>query len=170
MQRATVTLRFAMTHKVRLEQTVPVGGLRVVVHRVVAKERDMGLIDGAKALLEGFGETPPPQEVAQARSDVCTGGLNGNKCAANYLGGWAISDKIAQALHAQRQRKLELKLTVEREERLGTCEICRCWLPLKVWYDEGTILGHTTDSTLATMKETNPKCWIAALQKQHQTP
>ncbi len=122
------------------------------------------LTHGAAALLEGFGKQPPTQEVAQARSDVCSGRLSGNPCAANYLGGWAISDQIARVIHAQRQRKLDLHLEVQGENILGTCKICRCPLFLKVWYDEETIRGHTTDETFSNMKSTNNDCWIAKLK------
>jgi hypothetical protein len=127
------------------------------------------LANGAKALLDGFGVNPPSQAVAQARSDICTGRLSGVACPANFLGGWAVTTAIAQAIHAQRQKKLELKLVVEGEERLGTCEACRCWLPLKVWFDESTILNHTTDTILDKMRTANQQCWVAALQ-QHQIP
>lgn len=130
----------------------------------------MGFINGAKAIYDGFGEAPPRQEVAQARADVCTGRLSGRKCPSNYQGGWAVTTEIAKAIHAQRQRKLELKLSVEGENLLGTCEACRCHLPLKIWYDEITIQNHTDDALFNRMRAANPNCWVAALQKQHQTP
>ncbi len=117
----------------------------------------MSLVNGAKAIYEGFGESPPPQEVAQARSDVCTGRLNGTKCPHNHTGGWSITAKASEIIHAQRQRKLELKLAVDGEETLGVCKVCRCYLPLKVWYDSQTIFEHTTDSTLANFPDF---CWI----------
>ncbi len=120
--------------------------------------------NGASALLEGFGKEPPSQEVAQARSDVCTGRLTGHPCKANYLGGWAISSEIARVIHAQRQKKLQLHLEVQGESTLGTCKVCRCPLALKVWYDAETIRSHTTDDKFDQLKETNPQCWIAALK------
>lgn len=127
------------------------------------------IANGAKALLDGFGEAPPPQAVSQARADICSGRLSASKCPANFLGGWAVTTEIARAIHAQRQKKLELNLSVQGEERLGTCTACRCALFLKVHYDSATIYNHTTDETFNKMRSANPQCWIAALQNQHQT-
>lgn len=135
-----------------------------------AKKRDMGLINGIEAILDGFGEKPPSKEVAQARADICTGRLSGTPCPANYLGGWAISDKIAQVIRAQREKKLELNLRVDEEERLGQCTACRCPLFLKVFYDDETIYNHTTDPDFDKMRAANSKCWMLEIQKQHQTP
>lgn len=126
------------------------------------------IINGAEAILDGFGRTPPSQSVAQARADVCTGHATGFPCPANYRGGWAVSTEIARVLHAQRQKKLELKLEVERENQLGTCEKCKCFLPLKIWYDDDTIYNHTADTTFQAMKQINPACWQVAIQLQHQ--
>jgi hypothetical protein len=117
----------------------------------------MSIVSGAKAIYEGFGDSPPPQEVAQARSDVCTGRLSGTPCKYNHTGGWSITTKAAQVIHSQRQRKLELKLSVDGEDALGVCKVCRCYLPLKIWYDIERIYEHTTDSTLASFPDF---CWI----------
>lgn len=117
----------------------------------------MSLVSGAKAILEGFGEDPPPQEIAQARSDICTGRLSGVPCPHNHTGGWSITTKASQIIHAQRQRKLELALAVEGEASLGVCKVCRCYLPLKIWYHIATIHDHTPDSTL---NEFPSFCWI----------
>jgi hypothetical protein len=122
----------------------------------------MSLVSGAKAILEGFGDSPPPQEVAQARANVCLSGgtdKDGNptKCPNNHTGGWSITTKASQIIHAQRQRKLELKLAVDGETSLGICKVCKCYLPLKVWYGIETIYEHTPDSTLADFPSF---CWI----------
>lgn len=121
----------------------------------------MSLANGIEALLEGFGRQPPPQEVAQARSDVCTGRLSGVPCAYNHLGGFSLTAKASAIIHAQRQRKLELKLAVDGEAALGICKGCGCYLPLKVWYDSETILRHTTDETFSKFP---PHCWIKHLK------
>ena len=117
----------------------------------------MSLVNGAKAIIEGFGENPPPQEVAQARSDICTGRLSGVPCPNNHTGGFSLTATASQVIHAQRQRKLELNLAVEGEGSLGVCKVCKCYLPLKIWYHIATINDHTPDSTLANFPSF---CWI----------
>jgi hypothetical protein len=128
----------------------------------------MGLLDGAKAILDGFGEAPPSHGVAQARADICSGRLSGRPCPANHRGGWIVTDKIAQVIRAQRERKLELNLRVEGEELLGQCTACRCPLFLKVFYDEETIYSYTPDTVFDKMKEANEACWMLAIQQRHQ--
>lgn len=117
----------------------------------------MSFISGAQAILEGFGEAPPSQEVAQTRANSCLHGDSGKKCPFNHTGGFSITAKASQVIHAQRQRKLELKLAVDGEESLGVCKVCSCFLPLKIWYDIETIYGHTEDATLAKFPD---HCWI----------
>lgn len=121
----------------------------------------MSLVNGVKAILEGFGESPPSQEVAQARSDICTGRLSGTKCPNNHQGGFSLTTKAAQVIHAQRQRKLELKLAADGESSLGVCKVCGCYLPLKVWYDSQTITNHTSDEQFAKFPSF---CWIKNLK------
>lgn len=126
----------------------------------------MSLIDsihGVEAILEGFGRCPPPQEVAQARANVCM------ECPANFKGAWSISTAIASVIHAQRQKKLEMKLRVDGEDKLGTCTVCRCPLFLKVWYDFATIYGHTTDQMFDDLRKANRNCWQVKELEQHHT-
>lgn len=117
----------------------------------------MSIINGAKAICEGFGESPPPQELAQARSDVCTGRFSGAPCPYNHKGGFSLTAQASAIIHAQRQRKLELKLTVEGESALGVCKVCRCYLPLKVWFSTQVIYDHTEDTTLSKLPDF---CWL----------
>jgi hypothetical protein len=102
----------------------------------------MSIINGIDALCEGFGKSPPPQDVAQARADICTGRLNGTPCPNNHRGTFSLTAKAAQIIHAQRQRKLQLELRVDGEESLGVCKTCGCYLPLKVFFDTETIKPH----------------------------
>lgn len=123
----------------------------------------MSLANGISAVLEGFGVAPPPQEVAQARSDVCTGRLSGVPCPYNHTGGFSLTATASQIIHAQRQRKLELKLAVDGEESLGICKLCGCYLKLKVFFDADTIRNHTTDEAFAKFPSF---CWIKHLKPQ----
>ena len=111
-------------------------------------------LNGVDAIIEGFGKQPPSQEHAQARADVC------KTCPKNYTGGWLISDKAARIIHAQRQKKLEMKLKVEGEEKIGNCLVCECNLPLKVFFDIHTIFHHTSDAMMSRLQSANPNCWI----------
>ena len=117
----------------------------------------MDIINGVEAILHGFGRNPPPQEVAQDRSDICTGRLSGVPCPNNHKGSFSLTAQASSIIHAQRQRKLELKLAVEGESSLGVCRTCGCYLPLKVWFDSQTILDYTTDFTIAKFPDF---CWI----------
>lgn len=123
----------------------------------------MDIVNGAEAILHGFGQAPPPQEIAQARADVCTGRLSGKPCAYNHKGGFNLTAQASAIIHAQRQRKLELKLSVEGEKSLGICRVCGCYLPLKVWFDDQTIVDYTTDETFNRFPDF---CWIKKLKPQ----
>ena len=127
----------------------------------------MSIANGIEAICEGFGKAPPPQDVAQARADICTGRLSGVPCPHNHKGAFSITAKAAQIIHAQRQRKLELKLAVEGESSLGVCHVCGCALPLKIWFDTETLYNHTDDSTLARFPDF---CWLKKECSQLKTP
>lgn len=127
----------------------------------------MSIINGAEAILHGFGKQPPPQESAQARADICSGRLSGTPCPNNHKGSFSLTAQASAIIHAQRQRKLELKLAVEGEESIGVCRICGCYLPLKVWFDTATIYEYTTDYTLEKFPSF---CWIKQECNNHKTP
>lgn len=128
----------------------------------------MKLLDkllGAKAIVDGFGKSPPPRELAQKRSDICTKGFEGGKpCPYNYLGAWSITSRIAEMIHKQREIKLQLKLQVDGEEKLGVCEVCGCPMMLKVWYDAETIWNHTSDAAYSKYPSW---CWLQKEKPQH---
>ena len=118
-------------------------------------------LHGAEALLAGFGKTPPSKEVAQARADVCLhSGKDGKPCDFNHLGGWSITTEASRILQAQREKKHQLNLRVDGEEGLGVCRICKCFLPLKVFYDWESIYSHTTDEMFNQFKNQWPSCWM----------
>lgn len=129
----------------------------------------MDIINGAAALVEGFGKEPPDQGTCQHRADICTGRLSGVPCPHNHRGAVSLTVKVAQAVHAMRQLKLERKLNVEGESALGVCKVCGCDLVTKVFYDPVTIHNHTTDETLSKFPGF---CWIKKEIEQikHPTP
>lgn len=121
----------------------------------------MSLASGIDAILEGFGRNPPSQEVAQNRADICDGRLSGVPCPYHHKGSFSLTAQASAIIHTQRQRKLELKLAVDGEDALGVCKVCKCYLPLKIWYDSETITRHTTDETFSKFP---PHCWIKRLK------
>ena len=127
-------------------------------------------INGAKALLEGFGENPPSKEIAQSRADVCLrSGPDGSRCPHNHVGGFSVTTAIGSVIQAQREKKHQLKLRVDGEEGLGICKICRCPMFLKVFYDWDTIYSHTTDETFQQFKDKWPVCWMLKELNNHNT-
>jgi hypothetical protein len=127
------------------------------------------VINGAEALLDGFGKAPPPQEVAQARADVCLhSGKDGTHCPHNHVGKWSATAEVGRVIQAQREKKLHLKLRVDGEEGLGICKICSCPVFLKVFYDWQTIYGHTTDEQFAAFRSKWPACWMIKELDNHE--
>lgn len=131
----------------------------------------MSIINGIATLADGFSKPPPPQEVCQSRANVCL--FSGppdehigtpTKCPFNHRGAISVTTAIAAAIHAARQRKLELNLRVEGEEGLGVCKLCGCDLKTKVFWDAESIYSHTTDSTFERFRSEWPKCWMNQLQ------
>lgn len=123
--------------------------------------------NGIKAAIEEFSHDPPPQSVRQARSDICTGRLSGKKCPHNFQGAWRLTDTAAHIIKTQLERKRELALDVEGEDNLGTCEVCKCPLFLKVHYSWQTVYGHTSDDMFHKLHAANPECWMWAEREQY---
>lgn len=101
----------------------------------------------------GDGGVPIAAEFAQMRADAC---LKDNDldeegkpcpCRQNREGHFAakLTTLIAKAIHDQRREKLQLGLRVDGEERLHTCAVCDCHLPLKVWVPFQTIADRTPE-------------------------
>jgi hypothetical protein len=125
-------------------------------------------INGAKAIILGFGENPPSRSIAQSRANVCLhSGKDGTPCPHNHSGSWSATTEIAKVIQSEREKKLQLNLHVDEEEGLGVCKICKCPMFLKVFYDWDTIFRHTTDSQFEAFRSKWPKCWILKELDQH---
>lgn len=111
----------------------------------------------------GSGGKPVDAAVAQRRVDVCKMCPHNNEA---NITAW-ITGPIARAILDQRRAKLGLALAVEGEERLFSCDICLCHLPLKVWVPTDTILEHTDSNTLAQFPT---HCWIFNEAPAHLKP
>lgn len=89
----------------------------------------------------GEGGNTVSRERAESRADIC------RHCPANIRGTWwtrttgGIADVIRQHLEAKNSEQL----SVRDEHELGTCGICLCNLPLKIWVPTDTIQNHTDE-------------------------
>jgi hypothetical protein len=90
-------------------------------------DKAKNLANGARILTDwlGSGGTPVPHAQAQKRADTCL------KCPHN-VSGVPFIEGIASAIREQVELKNHLKLRVDGEKKLGTCEVCDCCLRLKV--------------------------------------
>jgi hypothetical protein len=111
----------------------------------------MGLLEklknyaGGVALLRdwvGENSAPIAPADAQARADICA------TCPAN-IAGIKLADSVADAIKKQLEFKNHLELRVEHEERLHTCSVCDCNLPLMVWCPDRLFIGHYTRADAA---------------------
>ena len=110
---------------------------------------------GASTIFDwlGKGGIPVHQEQADKRSRTCLG------CPMNHEGGLTatVAASVAEVILAQRRAKLDLKLEVDREKDLHTCQICLCHLPLKIWVPLNVILERITQEEL---KQFPAYCWM----------
>jgi len=113
------------------------------------------LAGGARIINEwlGAGGRPVSQELAQKRTNVC------NQCPMNTHGGFVVSKitrSMAEAIKEQLRTKSELALSTAGEDKLGTCKVCLCHLPLAVWCPIEHIRSYTSQ---ALLKEFPEWCW-----------
>ena len=99
----------------------------------------------------GEGGHAVPDELAQARADVCL------KCPMNYKGDWLWGMATQIAINAQSKLRRMMNLHVEGEEGLKTCEACGCKLLLKVHIPIDHIYRH---STIEQLTKYHSDCWI----------
>ena len=99
----------------------------------------------------GAGGEPVSPELAQARANVCL------KCPMNYKGDWLWNMATQMAINAQSQLRSIMKLKVEGEEDLKTCEACGCVTRLKVFVPITHIYRHTSTEQLTKYAA---DCWI----------
>lgn len=101
----------------------------------------------------GDGLTPVSAEEAEARAGVCI------KCPHNMSSDWWSHSigLVAEAIRKQIGVKNDISATTKFDEQLGTCSICLCHMPLKVWCP----MEHISSHTYETEVERYPGfCWI----------
>lgn len=100
----------------------------------------------------GDGAVPVTGDAAQARATVCI------DCPKNVRGNWQtlIPAEIAGQILKQLRVKEQVGLTLLNEHELGTCAVCLCHLPLKVYVPLNHIAAHTSE---AVWSELPAWCW-----------
>jgi hypothetical protein len=97
------------------------------------------------------GGAPVAQDLAEKRAKVCVA------CPQNQLGSWytiAPAQLIKETLEARK----DLKLATPFDDKLKSCNVCRCLMALKIWTPLEFILGKTKPEIMA---EFPSNCWIA---------
>jgi hypothetical protein len=127
-------------------------------HAVEAGEQ---VIHGAQILKDwlGDGGQPVSATLAQTRADTCNSiGPKGTACPKNKAAHFfsKITAEMAGVIHRQRQTKTGLGMKVHGEEKLGTCEVCGCHLPLAVHVPIDVIAGRMPEGELDKYPK---KCW-----------
>ena len=110
---------------------------------------------GVGLLLDWIGPTAKavPAELAEQRAAICVA------CPLNGKGGVLdfFTAEAAKMIHTQLQMRTEMELKTSADDKLGICQACSCWLPLKVHVPMEFILAHTSEDTKTKLHES---CWI----------
>lgn len=96
--------------------------------------------NGARILFEWLGDDQKvvDKELAQSRADIC------KRCPKNQPGS-IFTKAVAWAIKEQTDLKNDLQLRVEGEKSLHACQICTCWLRLKIWLPIEKLRKEETD-------------------------
>lgn len=119
----------------------------------------------------GSGGKPVNADLAQSRANVCLrGAVDGAgsmvPCPFNKPGAKPI-EAAAKIIKGQLEAKAELKLIVQGEENLHTCDRCWCFLPTKIFCPIEHIVENTPASMLNKLSQDAPWCWQV---KEAQSP
>lgn len=124
-------------------------GLQAVA-RAAAKFRQTA--QGARILAEwlGDGGTPVDRQTAQNRIDTC------NRCLHNKpTDARSVTKTVAEVILEQEQARNEMVMFLHGEGLAGTCDVCGCYLKLKVWVP----LNYLGDTVMPD------NCWISRERK-----
>jgi hypothetical protein len=98
----------------------------------------------------GEGGHPVHATVSQNRAEMCF------LCPHNQT---APMELPASILNRHFQAKGRMKLSVHGEEKLRTCELCNCHLPLKVHVPQAFIRQYQREEVRERIKAGKPECW-----------
>jgi hypothetical protein len=96
------------------------------------------------------GGKPVAQELAEKRAKVCVA------CPKNVAGDW-YTTAPAELIRATLSARSDLKLETPYDDKLQSCEVCRCLLKLKVFCPLDHILKGTNPEIMAEFPK---NCWI----------
>lgn len=96
------------------------------------------------------GGKPVAQQLAESRAVICT------TCPKNVPGEW-FTTAPAELIRSTLSSRSDLKLKTPYDEKLQSCDVCRCLLPLKIWCPLDHILKGTKPEV---MEEFPSLCWI----------
>lgn len=97
------------------------------------------------------GGKPVEQDLANKRAAVCV------SCPRNVPGRW-FTTAPAELIRSTLSARSDLKLETPVDDKLQSCDVCKCLMRLKVWTPLQYILEKTKPATLA---EFPSHCWIA---------
>jgi len=115
----------------------------------------------------GDGLEAVPIPIAEARARVCaTSGKdkdgNPTLCPFNRpaQGLQVLSGKAAEEIHQLMESKAQMKLQTPHDAALETCQLCSCFLKLKVWTPRSHLLSKTPQATIDRFQSDWPPCWM----------
>lgn len=96
------------------------------------------------------GGNPVAQELANKRAETCVA------CPKNVPGSW-FTVAPAQLIKETLEARKDLKLETPSDDKLQSCDVCKCLNRLKVWTPLEFILAKTRPEIMA---EFPAQCWI----------
>jgi hypothetical protein len=100
----------------------------------------------------GEGGHPVDSSVAASRALQCRG------CAFNQRGSGYV-DSAAGAFKRHLEAKMKARLSVLKEEELHTCQLCRCYLPLKIHVPHVHIRAFQREDVRQAIMKGKSDCW-----------
>jgi hypothetical protein len=97
------------------------------------------------------GGQPVSQELAEQRGKICVA------CPKNVVGEW-YTTAPAELIRSTLSARSDLKLQTSNDEKLQSCDVCKCLMRLKVWTPLEFIVNKTRPEI---MEEFPSHCWIA---------
>lgn len=120
------------------------------VARAAARVRNTA--QGVRILSEwlGDGGTPVDQSLAQQRLNTCLHCLHNKPTNPN-----SIEKAVGEVIVEQEELRHDMAMILQGESNAGTCEVCGCYLKLKVWVP----LSYLGDRKMPDI------CWISQERK-----
>ncbi len=97
------------------------------------------------------GGAPVEQSLADKRASICV------SCPKNVEGSW-YTVAPAELIRSTLSARSDLKLATPSDDKLKSCDVCKCLMRLKVWTPLEFIVSKTKPEI---MREFPSNCWIA---------